>query len=383
MDPISWRGAGDARRSRRGSRTLGKVRSIVRAASGAVKPDRLTTPCTPATLRLDDKNMRILSGIQSSGKLHLGNYLGAMKQHIELQREHECLYFIANLHSLNTVQDAQQLRALTLDVALDYLALGLDPNRALLFRQSDIPEVTELTWILMTVTGKGLLERATSYKDKIARGIAPSMGLFCYPVLMAADILIYRSNLVPVGKDQLQHIEMAQDMATYFNQAFGREVLLRPEPRLNEAPIVPGVDGQKMSKSYGNTINLFDPPKATRKRIMSIKTDSTPLEAPKNPETCNVFALYRLLASADETAALEQRYRQGGMGYGEAKTALADVVERLLGPAREKRAQLESDPSYVEDVLQTSARKARTIAHEVMADVRDACGIVTAQDTHR
>ncbi|MCO6437695.1 MAG: tryptophan--tRNA ligase [Phycisphaerae bacterium] len=327
--------------------------------------------------------MRILSGIQSSGKLHLGNYLGAMKQHIELQREHECLYFIANLHSLNTVQDAQQLRALTLDVALDYLALGLDPNRALLFRQSDIPEVTELTWILMTVTGKGLLERATSYKDKIARGIAPSMGLFCYPVLMAADILIYRSNLVPVGKDQLQHIEMAQDMATYFNQAFGREVLLRPEPRLNEAPIVPGVDGQKMSKSYGNTINLFDPPKATRKRIMSIKTDSTPLEAPKNPETCNVFALYRLLASADETAALEQRYRQGGMGYGEAKTALADVVERLLGPAREKRAQLESDPSYVEDVLQTSARKARTIAHEVMADVRDACGIVTAQDTHR
>lgn len=327
--------------------------------------------------------MRILSGIQSSGKLHLGNYLGAMKQHIELQQEHECLYFIANYHSLTTVRDAALLRTLTLDVALDYLALGLNPDRALLFRQSDIPEVTELTWILMTVTGKGLLERATSYKDKIARDIAPSMGLFSYPVLMAADILIYGSDLVPVGKDQLQHIEMAQDMATYFNQAFEREVLKRPEPRLNEAPIVPGVDGQKMSKSYGNTINLFDPPKTTRKRIMSIKTDSTPVEAPKNPETCNVFALYRLLATADETAALERRYRDGGMGYGEAKSALADVVERLLGPARERRAQLETDVALVEDILQTSARKARAIAHGLMENVRDACGILTAKDTHR
>ena len=202
--------------------------------------------------------MRVLSGVQSNGKLHLGNYLGAMKQHIELQAENECFYFIANYHSLTTVQDADLLRRLTLDVALDYLAMGLDPEKAWLFRQTDIPEVAELTWILSTVTGKGLLERATSYKDKIARGLSPSMGLFSYPLLMAADILIYHSDVVPVGKDQVQHIEMTQDMAGYFNGAYGCEVLKRPEPRLNDALTVPGVDGQKMSKSYGNTINLFD-----------------------------------------------------------------------------------------------------------------------------
>jgi tryptophanyl-tRNA synthetase len=327
--------------------------------------------------------MRVLSGIQSSGVLHLGNYLGAMKQHIELQEEHECFYFIANYHSLTTVQDAERLRGFTLDVALGYLAMGLDPEKVCLFRQSDIPEVTELTWILSTITGKGLLERATSYKDRVARGISPSMGLFSYPILMAADILIYRSDVVPVGNDQVQHIEMAQDMAGYFNNAFGREVLKRPEPKLNEAMIVPGVDGQKMSKSYGNTVNLFDPPAPTRKRIMSIKTDSTPLEAPKDPESCNVFALYRLLAEPDEVKTLEEQYRAGGTGYGEAKKQLADVVERLLAPARERREQLVADPDYVEDVLRTSARKARTVAQEVMADVRDACGIVVAKDTNR
>jgi tryptophanyl-tRNA synthetase len=323
--------------------------------------------------------MRILSGVQSNGKLHLGNYLGAMKQHIELQHEHECFFFIANYHSLTTIQDAELLRRLTLDVALDYLAMGLDPKKACLFRQTDIPEVTELTWILFTVTGKGLLERATSYKDKIARGLTPSMGLFCYPILMAADILIYRSDLVPVGKDQVQHIEMAQDMAGSFNATFKREVLKRPEPKLNEAMIVPGLDGQKMSKSYGNTIPLFDPPQQIRKLIMSIKTDSTPMEAPKNPDSCNVFALYRLLAGPQEVRELEQAYRAGGMGYGEAKKRLADVAERLLGPARERRAKLEADPDYVEDVLVTSARKARAIAQEVMADVRDACGLIASR----
>ncbi|MBI4718742.1 MAG: tryptophan--tRNA ligase [Planctomycetes bacterium] len=327
--------------------------------------------------------MRVLSGVQSSGTLHLGNYLGAMKQHLELQQENECLFFIANYHSLTTVQEPERHRALTHDVALDYLALGLDPGRASLFRQSDVPEVTELAWILSTVTGMGLLERATSYKDKVAKGISPTMGLFCYPVLMAADILIYRSDVVPVGKDQVQHIEMAQDMAGYFNQTFGRPVLKRPEARLNEAPIVPGIDGQKMSKSYGNAINLFDPPEQTRKRIMSIKTDSTPVEAPKNPDACNVFALYRLMASRQESMALEARYRAGGMGYGEAKKALAEVFERVLGPARERRVRLEQDPSYVEDVLQASARRARAIAREVMAEVRDACGLVSGKDTHR
>jgi tryptophanyl-tRNA synthetase len=324
--------------------------------------------------------MRILSGVQSNGKLHLGNYLGAMKQHIELQHEHECFFFIANYHSLTTIQDAELLCRLTLDVALDYLAMGLDPKKACLFRQTDIPDVTELTWILSTVTGKGLLERATSYKDKIARGLSPSMGLFCYPILMAADILIYRSDLVPVGKDQVQHIEMAQDMAGSFNATFKREVLKRPEPKLNEAMIVPGLDGQKMSKSYGNTIPLFDPPQQIRKLIMSIKTDSTPVEAPKNPDSCNVFALYRLLAGPQEVQELEQAYRAGGMGYGEAKKRLADVTERLLGPARERRAKLEADPDYVEDVLVSSAKKARAIAQEVMLDVRDACGLTASRN---
>ena len=327
--------------------------------------------------------MRVLSGIQPSGKLHLGNFLGAMKQHIELQHQHECFFFIANYHSLTTVQDPDRLRTLTNDVALDYLALGLDPTKVNLFRQSDIPEVTELTWLLATVTGKGLLDRATSFKDKIARGIPPSMGLFSYPVLMAADILIYRSEVVPVGKDQLQHIEMTQDMAGYFNNTFKCEVFTRPEPKLNEAFICPGIDGQKMSKSYGNAINLFDPPKPTRKRIMTIKTDSTPLEDPKDPDTCNVFALYQLLASPDEVAAMRERYCAGGMGYGEAKKGLADVVERLLGPAREKREQLVADPDYVEDVLASGASRARKIAREVMAAAREACGLTTAKDTHR
>jgi len=327
--------------------------------------------------------MRVLSGIQSSGKLHLGNYLGAMKQHIQMQHEHECFFFIANYHSLTTVQEPDRLREYTRDVALDYLAMGLDPEKACLFRQTDIPEVCELTWVLSCVTGKGLLERATSYKDKVAKGIASSMGLFCYPILMAADILIYRSDLVPVGKDQVQHIEMTQDMAGYFNQTFGREVLKRPEPKLNEAMIVPGVDGQKMSKSYGNTIELFDTPKQTKRRIMSILTDSTPVEAPKNPDTCNVFALYRLLAEPDEVAALKQRYEEGGMGYGDAKKLLAEAVERLLAPARERRAQLEGDPDYVEDVLVSNGKKARKVAQEVMADVYDACGLLVGKDTHR
>ncbi len=321
--------------------------------------------------------MRYLSGVQPSGKLHLGNYLGAIKQHIEAQSEHECYYFIANYHSLTTVQDADRLRQLTLDVALDYLALGLDPARASIFRQSDVPEVTELAWILATVTGKGLLDRATSYKDKIARGLTPTMGLYSYPLLMAADILIYRSDIVPVGKDQLQHIEMTQDIAAYFNNTFKKEVLKRPEPKLNEALIVPGIDGQKMSKSYDNAIDLFDTPKKTRKRIMSIKTDSTPMEAPKDPDACNVFALYKLMATPDETAALAERYREGGMGYGEAKGALADVVERVLGPARQRREQFAADPAAVEAVLAASAAKARAIAQDVMTDVRDACGIVT------
>ena len=326
--------------------------------------------------------MRVLSGIQASGKLHLGNYLGAMRQHIQAQEEHECFFFIANYHSLTTVQEAARLRELTRDVALDYLALGLDPDKVNLFRQSDIPEVTELTWILSTVTGRGLIERAHSYKDKVAKGLSPSMGLFCYPVLMAADILVYRSDVVPVGRDQVQHIEMTQDMAAYFNNTFKCDVLKRPEPKLNEALIVPGIDGQKMSKSYDNTIPLFESAKRTRKIIMSIKTDSKTVEEPKHPQTCNVFALYKLMAEADEVDELERRYLAGGMGYGDAKKLLAEVVERVLGPARARREKLAADPDYVEDVLRAGAAGARAVARGVMAEVREACGLAVAKDTH-
>jgi tryptophanyl-tRNA synthetase len=320
--------------------------------------------------------MRILSGVQPSGTLHLGNYFGALKQHIELQEEHECFYFIANHHSLTTIQNAERLRQLTLDVALDYLALGLDPAKVMLFRQSDIPEVHELAWILSTVTGKGLLERAHSFKDKTARGIPVSMGLFNYPLLMAADILIYRSDLVPVGKDQVQHIEMTQDMAGYFNTTY-REVFVRPEPRLNEAFTVPGVDGQKMSKSYGNTVDIFGRPKVIKQKIMSIKTDSTPVEDPKDPEACNVFALLKLLAPPDEVKQWAQRYRAGGLGYGQVKKRLAELHEQTFGVRREAREQWAARPDDVEDILRSGAARARAVAQEVMADVRDACGIVT------
>ena len=322
--------------------------------------------------------MRILSGIQPTGKLHLGNYFGAMKQHLEDQERHECYIFIANYHALTTIQDAARLRACTLDVALDYLALGFDPKKACFFRQSDVPEVTELAWILSTVTGKGLLERAVSYKDKTARGLPASMGLFSYPILQAAGILIYRSDAVPVGKDQVQHIEMTADMAGYFNNTYQCDVFVMPKPKLNDAAIVPGLDGEKMSKSYGNAIDLFEEPKAAKKKIMSIKTDCTSVEDPKNPDRCNVFALLRLFCEPAETAEWAERYRRGGMGYGEAKKRLAELYEQRFTPPRERRQQLVNDPAYVEDVLADGGRRARAVAQGVMADVRKACGIVVA-----
>ncbi len=319
--------------------------------------------------------MRVLSGIQPSGKLHLGNYFGAMKQHIALQAEHECFFFVANYHALTTIQNPTELQALTRDVALDYVALGLDPNKAALFRQSDVPEVTELTWILATVTGKGLMERAHSYKDKIAKGIQPSMGLFNYPILMASDILIYRPNAVPVGKDQVQHIEMTQDMAGHFNNTYKRDVLVRPEPLLGEAPFVPGIDGQKMSKSYGNHIELFDDPKVVKKRIMSIKTDSTPIEASKNPDDCNAYAILKLLADEAEAADWAKRYRAGGVGYGEVKKRIVELFEQEFGPARERRAELAVRPQEMEDILTAGAKRARKEAQATMELVREACGI--------
>jgi tryptophanyl-tRNA synthetase len=317
---------------------------------------------------------RILSGIQPSGKLHLGNYFGAIKQHIALQDEAQCFYFIADYHALTTIHDPQALRQNVRDVALDYLALGLDPNKAILFRQSDVPEVTELTWVLATVTNMGLLERAVSYKEKLGRGIEASVGLFTYPVLMAADILIYRSQLVPVGQDQVQHIEMTQDMAGRFNRAYG-EIFPIPNYRLDNVPKVPGIDGQKMSKSYGNTIEIFAEGKALKKPVMSIVTDSKTVAEPKDPEHCNVFALYSLFATDEEKAALAARYRAGGMGYGEAKGQLLEKIDTLFAPARERRRQLSQDPAFVNEVLRKGAEQARAEAQQTMALVREAVGL--------
>src|SRR5262245_16803826 len=262
--------------------------------------------------------MKVLSGIQPTGRFHWGNYFGAIQQYIALQDNEQAFYFIADLHALTTVHDAKQLEQNTRDAALDLLALGLDPNKATLFRQSDVPEVTELMWLLMTVTQFSLLEKCHAYKDKVSKGLAADAGLFTYPVLMAADILLYDSDIVPVGVDQVQHIEVTRDVAQKFNHQYG-DVFVLPAPRvLDDSAKVPGTDGEKMSKSYGNTIELFEPEKQLRKKIMAIKTDSTPVEAPKNPEKCNLFTLYKLFASPEQQAALAARYRAGGMGYGEA-----------------------------------------------------------------
>jgi tryptophanyl-tRNA synthetase len=317
---------------------------------------------------------RILSGVQPTGKLHLGNYFGAVRQHIALQDEGECFYFIADYHSMTTVDDADRRRQLVHDVALDYLALGLDPAKATFFRQSDVPEVTELAWMLSSVTNMGLLERAHSYKDKVDKGIEASVGLFTYPVLMAADILIYRSHLVPVGKDQVQHLEMTRDMAGKFNRAYGDIFPLPQERLVPQGALVPGTDGQKMSKSYNNTIEIFAEGKPLKKSVMGIVTDSTPVEAPKDPDKDTVLALYSLFATAEERDALAQRYRAGGMGYGEAKQMLLAKIDEHFGPFRDKRKQLAADPAKVEAVLRDGATKARAEARATMKLVRDAAG---------
>lgn len=326
---------------------------------------------------------RVLSGIQPTGDdLHLGNYFGAIQQHIALPHEFpgECLFFIADFHALTTVHDAEALRRRVREVAVTYLALGLDLDKAALFRQSDVPEVCELTWMLMAVTGKGLLERAHAYKDKVAKGLPSSMGLFCYPVLMAADILVYRSSMVPVGKDQVQHVEMAQDMCTYFNEAFGQPVLRRPEFRLSFAPNVPGTDGGKMSKSYNNTIPIFASGKALKKLVGRIVTDSTPLGDPLPTEKDNVLALLDLFL--DERGREEVRgwYRAGArdgqpFGYGHAKQLLAEHIEQHFAKARAERERLLADPQQIEDALAKGAKRARALAAEVLADCRRATGL--------
>lgn len=319
--------------------------------------------------------MRVLSGIQPSGKLHWGNFFGMMKPAVELQERGDAYIFIANYHALTSMRNPDQLRVDTLDVALDFLACGLDPERSVFFRQSDVPEVTELTWLLSVVTPMGLLERCHSYKDKLAKGIPPSHALFAYPVLMAADILAYQSNVVPVGRDQKQHVEVTRDIAFKFNNQFG-ETFTVPEPEISESvAVVPGVDGQKMSKSYDNHVLLFGPEKATRKRIMRIVTDSTPLEEPKDPETCNVFALYRLFASESEREDMAARYRAGGFGYGTAKKELADRAWEYLAPFRKRREELAADLGFVESVLEKGAEKARYEASLTLQAARKAIGL--------
>ena len=319
--------------------------------------------------------MRILSGIQPSGKLHIGNYFGMMKPALELQSRGQAYLFIANYHALTSVSDPVRLREDTSDVALDFLACGLDPEQTVFFRQSDVPEVAELTWLLSVVTPMGLLERCHSYKDKLAKGIPASAALFNYPVLMAADILAYQSTVVPVGRDQKQHVEVTRDIAVKFNNQFG-EVFTIPEPSISDAvAVVPGLDGQKMSKSYGNTIEIFGDPAEARRRIMRIVTDSTPLEAPKNPDACNIFALYRLFATAEESASLAARYRAGNFGYGSAKKAVAEIYERTFAPMRERRAALARDPARVEAILQEGAARARAEARKTLDAARRAVGL--------
>jgi tryptophanyl-tRNA synthetase len=319
---------------------------------------------------------RVLSGVQPSGKLHLGNYFGAIRQHIAAQEFGECFFFIADYHSMTSLTDPKIRLQNTQDVALDYLALGLDPEKTAFFRQSDVPEVCELAWMFSTLSGMGLLERAVSFKDKVSRGLEANVGLFTYPILQAADILIYRSNLVPVGEDQVQHIEMTRDIGERFNRVYQQEIFPIPEYRLSIAPKVPGTDGQKMSKSYGNTIELFAEGNALKKPVMSIVTDSTPLEEQKNPDTCNVFALYSLFAEEGEKAELAAKYRGGNFGYGEAKKMLLAKIDGYFAPFRAKRKELLNDLPYVEAVLKAGAEKARGEAKKTMELVREATGFL-------
>jgi tryptophanyl-tRNA synthetase len=322
--------------------------------------------------------MRALSGIQPSGLLHVGNYFGAVRQFVKLQEEgNECFYFLANYHALTSLQDKQELEQLTWHLAAGYLALGIDPDRSVFFLQSDVPQVTELCWLLNCVTPVSLMEKGTSYKDKVARGLPANMGLFDYPVLQAADIVIYDSNLVPVGADQKQHVEMTRDIAAKFNRAFGEDVLVLPEPYIvPEVAVVPGIDGQKMSKSYDNTIHIFQTEKQTKKRCAQVVTDSTPLEDPKDPEQCNVFALLRLFASEKEVEEIASKYRAGGYGYGHAKQRLAELINEQFAPARDRYAELEKHPDRVRDILREGGRKAREVAERTMQRVRAAAGIL-------
>ncbi|MBU4271913.1 MAG: tryptophan--tRNA ligase [Planctomycetes bacterium] len=320
--------------------------------------------------------MRVLSGIQPTGRFHWGNYFGAIRQYIELQGEPEgAYYFLANLHALTTVRDREVLAQNTFDAAVDLLALGLDPNRATLFVQSDVHEVPELCWLLMTGAPMGLLERCHAYKDKTAKGLPASAGLFAYPVLMAADILAFDSDWVPVGEDQVQHIEVCRDLAASFNHHYGETFVMPKAKLLDSSARVPGADGEKMSKSYGNTLDVFEEPKTLRKQIMRIVTDSRPMEQPKPPETDHLFLLFSLFADDRRREEMAAVYRRGGFGYGEVKKALADAAVEYFAEARDRRRELESRPERVREILGDGAAAARKKATEVLLRVQRACGV--------
>ena len=319
--------------------------------------------------------MRILSGIQPSGALHIGNYLGAIRQYIALQEGNEAYYFVADYHALTSVRDAARMRQYVFDVLVDLLSLGLDPEKATLFVQSDVPETTELAWLLTTVTPMGWLEKCVSFKDKVQQGLPAEHGLFAYPVLQAADILLYDADLVPVGQDQKQHLEITRDIAERFNRVYG-DVFRLPKPYiLDNVAVVPGLDGQKMSKSYNNTIEIFDDPATIRKKVKRIVTDSTPVEAPKNPDTCSLFALFKLFAAADELPEVERRYREGGIGYGEVKTRLGEAIIQRFAHARELRADWVAHPERVAAVRAAGADRAKATARKVLDRARAACGV--------
>ncbi|QDT64204.1 tryptophan--tRNA ligase [Calycomorphotria hydatis] len=325
--------------------------------------------------------MKILSGIQPTGRPHWGNYFGAIHQYIELQTAEQAFYFIADLHAITTIRgEPETLRGYTQDAAIDLLALGLDPNQATLFRQSDVPEVTELFWVLLSITQMHLLDKGHSFKEKKDRGLPADAGLYTYPILQAADIMLYGSDTVPVGADQLQHIEITRDLANRFNNMYGagEEILVPPKAHIVEATgKVVGTDGQKMSKSYGNTIEIFEPtPKKLRKKIMAIKTDSTPVEDPKDPDNCAIFTLYQLFSNEEQQAELANRYRAGGMGYGDAKQTLYEAALAYFEPAWEKRNELVESPVRVEEILQGGAAVARQVGGEVLRRVKGAVGFV-------
>ncbi len=320
--------------------------------------------------------MRSLSGITPSGTLHIGNYFGAIKQFVDNQDKYDGFYFISDYHALTVNPDPQTLRENTYNILLDYLALGLDPQKSTIFLQSNIPEHTEITWFLSNVSPVALLERAHSYKDKTAKGIAPNMGLFCYPILMASDILIYDTDVVPVGKDQKQHVEIARDIAIKFNTTYGEVFKLPQEKIMESVAVVPGIDGQKMSKSYNNTIEMFAPENHLKKKIMAVVTDSKTLEEPKDPDSCNIFALYKLFASENQLEEMRIKYKNGNYGYGHAKKELLEILLEYFKPFREKREYLKNNMDYVEKILKEGSDKARAIAIEKVKQVKKAVGLV-------